>query len=49
METNSGAKAAFKGLRAQTVYILKRILGSTGDEVFYPESAEDLQRVHTQV
>ncbi|MEO1808109.1 MAG: hypothetical protein AAFU33_25075 [Bacteroidota bacterium] len=39
---NSGAKAAFKGFRTQTLYILERILNSNSQDVFYPEGAEDL-------
>ncbi len=41
-ESNSGAKAAFKGFRTQTLYILERILNSNSQDVFYPEGAEDL-------
>ena len=40
--SNSGAKAAFKGFRTQTLYILERILNSNSQDVFYPEGAEDL-------
>lgn len=39
---NSGAEAAFKGFRTQTLYILERILNSNSQDVFYPEGAEDL-------
>lgn len=42
VEINSGAKAAFKGFRTQTLYILERILNSNSQDIFYPEGAEDL-------
>lgn len=42
IDLNTGAKAAFKGFRTQTLYILDRILNSNSQDVFYPEGAEDL-------
>ena len=40
---NSGAKAALKGYRFQTLYTLVEILESSdGDNVFQPEGEEDL-------
>ncbi len=41
-DTNSGAEAAFKGFRTQTLYILERILSSNSQDIFYPESVKDL-------
>lgn len=41
--SNSGAKAALKGYRLQTIYILHEILLSKGSElIFQPEGNEDL-------
>ena len=39
---NTGASAAFKGFRTQTLFILNRILCAKSEHIFYPEGAEDL-------
>ena len=40
--SNSGAKAAFRGFRTQTIYILYRLLSQKTNEIFVPEGEEDL-------
>lgn len=40
--SNSGAKAAFRGFRTQTIYILYRLLSQKSNETFIPEGVEDL-------
>ncbi len=40
--SNLGAKAAFRGFRTQTIYILYRLLSQKSNEIFIPEGEEDL-------